>query len=332
MSARWFHWSFLFGAALAVALAGGAVRAQAGAEAGYPARSVRVVVPFAPGGPADTAARKLTTALSAELGATFVVDNRPGGGGVVAASAVIGAPPDGYTVLFGAVSGLAFTKRVNPVITYDARTELTPISLTYIYPVFFVVNASRPERTLAEFVAMAKSATRPLNFGSAGTGTTSHLCVEALKAATGIEIAHVPYRGSSLAITDLLADRLDLMCDAYPGQKPHVEAGKVRVLAVAGETRSKVLPSAPAAPESQVPGLAVSSWFALMAPAGTPPAIRERLAAAIAKVQATPDMQAWALSVGVEAVATTPAQLARFIDEENVRWEKLITARGISLQ
>lgn len=318
--------------AIAAVATFGTATAQSTADGPYPSRTIRMIVPFAPGGPADAAARKLSMALGTDLGVSVVVENRAGGGGVVAANAVIGTPPDGYTLLFGAVSGLALTKRVNPVITYDVRTELTPVSLTHKYPMFFVVNAERPEKTLAEFVAMAKATDRPLNFGSPGNGTSSHLCVEALKSATGINMVHIPYKGSSPAITDLLANRIDIMCDAYPGQKPHVEAGKLRVLAVASEARTKVLPTVPAAPESNVRGFSVSSWFALMAPAGTPANVRERLAAAIGRVQATAEMQAWAQSVGVEATSTTPAELARFIDDESTRWETLITQRGISIQ
>ncbi|MGD9942012.1 MAG: Bug family tripartite tricarboxylate transporter substrate binding protein [Burkholderiaceae bacterium] len=298
----------------------------------FPTKPLRIVVPFAPGGPADASARRLAQALTPRLGQQVIIENRAGGGGVIAANAVLGSAPDGYTLLFGAVSGLAFTGKINPTITYDPLGDFTPISLTHVVPLFFIVHADTPASSLSEFIAYAKARPRQLTFGSAGNGTSSHLCLEALKSAAGIDMTHVPYRGSSLAMADLLAKRIDIMCDPYQAHRAHVEAGTLRVLAVASARPSEVLPSAPPASGAGLPGFDISTWFALMAPRGTPLEVRNRIAADIAAVQKSDEMRAWGRSLGLEAVSSTPDELTAFLKAEAAKWEKIVTDARVDLK
>lgn len=297
----------------------------------YPAKPIHLVVPFAPGGPADSSARMIASALTERLGQTVVVENRPGGGGVVAAKAVIAALPDGYTLFYGAPSTLSFTSKINPAITYDPLGAFAPISLTHVVPLFLIVESSTPASTLGEFIDYAKKRGGKLNFGSAGNGTTSHLCLEALKVVAGIEMTHIPFRGSAPAAFDLMAKRIDIMCDPYSSHRGNIEAGKLRVLAHAGLKRSSVLPSAPSAAESGLPDFEMTTWFAIMAPAGTPLDIRNRIAGAVADGQKTEPMQQKARAVGFDPVSSTPEETAEFIRREQGKLDRIVTTAGIKL-
>ena len=318
-------------ALFAAALAAPALRPSGAAAQSFPDRPVRLVVPFPPGGPVDTAARITAAALTEKLKSSVVVENRSGAGGVVGTDAVAKAEPDGYTLGFSSTGAVAVNVTLLPNNPYDPRKDFAPVSIVAAVPSLLVVNPEVPARNVAELVALAKSRPGKLNFGSAGPGGTPHLAGELFKLRTGINITHVPYRGAAPAITALLVKEVDLAFLDLPVLLPHVQEGRLRPLALTSAQRSPALPDTPTFAEAGLDGMEVENWYAVLAPAGTPPERVKRLHAAIAAVMAQPATAKQFTSQGARLVASPPEEATTFIRGEVERWAEVIRAADVRL-
>ncbi|HWX50937.1 MAG TPA: tripartite tricarboxylate transporter substrate binding protein [Roseomonas sp.] len=318
-------------ALLATALAAPALRPSGAAAQSFPDRPIRLVVPFPPGGPVDTAARITAAALTEALKSSVVVENRSGAGGVVGTDAVAKAEPDGYTLGFSSTGAVAVNVTLLPNNPYDPRKDFAPVSIVAAVPSLLVVNPEVPARNVAELVALAKSRPGRLNFGSAGPGGTPHLAGELFKLRSGINITHVPYRGAAPAITALLAKEVDLAFLDLPVLLPHVQEGRLRPLALTSAQRSPALPDTPTFAEGGLDGMEVENWYAVLAPAGTPPERVKRLHAAIAAVMAQPATAKQFTSQGARIVASPPEEAMAFIRGEVERWAEVIRAADVRL-
>lgn len=318
-------------AALAVAAALAPVAAQAQASTAYPRQAVTLVVPFPAGGPTDVMARLLGQKLSERLGQQVVIDNRGGAGGSIAAELVARAPADGHTLFFGTTGTLAINPSLYKKLRYDPVKDFAPVSLMATTMNVLVVNPQVPARNLAELVQLAKSKPGELAYGSAGNGSSNHLSGELFKSSAGVQINHVPYRGSAPALVDLLGGRLAMMFDTIAVQTQNIAAAKVRALAVTGAKRSPLLPEVPTAQEAGLKGFDVSIWFAVLAPAGTPAPIVERLNREVVAVMASDDMHKRMQADGAEARTSTPAELAELIRQDTAKWAPVVKSSGASL-
>ncbi|MGZ8268274.1 MAG: tripartite tricarboxylate transporter substrate binding protein [Burkholderiales bacterium] len=298
------------------------------AAQGYPARPIRYIVPQAPGGSSDTLARLITQRVGDALGQPLVVDNRPGATGIIGAEVVARANPDGYTLLQVATSH-ATNPAMQAKLPYDSVRDFKPISLLSQQPNIWLVHPSVPVKNIKELIAYAKAKPGQLNFASSGTGGSQHLSGELLKAMAGIEMVHIPYKGSPPALVDVLAGRVPLMSSTMPPALPHIKSGKVRVLAVTSAKRSPALPDVPTVGESGVPGYEAIAWQGLLAPAGTPQAVVARVNAEFVKVLKQPDIVSKLNEQGFETVASTPEWFAAYIKTEIQKWTKVIRAAGL---
>jgi tripartite-type tricarboxylate transporter receptor subunit TctC len=302
------------------------VNATAWSQA-YPARAVRIVVPFATGGPADIYARFVGAKLQEALGRPFVVEDRPGGGSIVGTDVVAKSPPDGYTLLM-----MSNTHTVNetliPKKPFDLMRDLAPISGVNYSDLLMVIHPSVPANNLKEFIELAKSKPGALNYASSGPGTPYHMAGELFKAMAGVDIVHVPHKGSDQARTAILGKQVDMMFDAITTMAANARAGRVKALASSGRTRSPVTPDVPTVSEAGVPGYEATIWLGLMAPAGTPRPILEKLNAEINKVVNAPEMkEAWARQ-GAVPMAMTLEQFDKFLREDIVKWAKVVKLSG----
>ena len=296
---------------------------------GYPGKPIRLVVPFAPGGSSSIVARSMAAEMEKSLGQPFVVDNKPGGGGNVAMQEVAKSDPDGYTLIIGHVGTLAVNPYMFSKLPYDVDRDFAPVSLLAIVPAIFVVHESVPAKDLREFVALAKKSPGKLYYGSAGNGSAGHLAMEYLKQATGIDIQHVPYKGTGPNIIDLVAGRTQAASTGTPALMQHVKSGKLRAIATGTSKRLLALPDVGTVAEQGYPGFETSQWYGLNAPAKTPEAIIQRLAAEIAKATRSPAVRDRFAVDDAEAVSTTPAEYGAFIRKEQERWGKVVRAAGI---
>ncbi|MEH3085715.1 MAG: tripartite tricarboxylate transporter substrate binding protein [Xylophilus ampelinus] len=313
--------------AAGIACTGLAARAQ---SAGWPDRPVRWVVPFPPGGAMDVIARTLGERATRALGQPFVIENRPGAGGNIGAEAVARSPNDGYTIMITSI-GMATNKALYPRLGYDPVKDFAPVSLLAVVPNVLVVRADSPARTVQDVVAMARRAPGKLSYASAGNGTSIHLAGEVFASSAGIDILHVPYKGSGPAVTDLLGGQVDMMFDSITSAGPHIQSGKLRALGVTTARRSAALPDVPTIAEAGVPGYDVSPWFAVFAPAGTPEPVVAKLQATLAEAMRQPEIRSRLAGVGAEPIGSTPAQLAQHLRQEVPRWGKLVAERGIRM-
>jgi tripartite-type tricarboxylate transporter receptor subunit TctC len=311
------------GAASALALP-----AVAHAQA-WPSRPVAMVVPFPPGGLADQIARPLAAAFQAALGQPFVVENRPGAGGNIAADAVAKAAPDGYSLLVGSMGPLVINEFLFPNMPYEPATAFAPITFLMGTPKVLVVNQQRPWRSVADVIAAARAAPGRLSSGSAGNGSSLHLGLALFNAQQATQIQHVPYRGAAQALTDLVAGTLDMMFDNLPHALGQIRGGRVKALAVATERRLPQLPDVPTFAEAGVPDFVVSAWFGLAAPARTPDAIVARLAEATATAMRDAGVGRPLAEQGAIVNATTPAAFATFMADERRRWGPVIRANNM---
>ena len=296
----------------------------------YPTRSIRIVLPFAPGGGTDTLARVLAQRFQESFGQTTVVDNRPGAGGNIGAELVAKSPPDGYTLMF-TTSTVATSVTLYPKLAFDARKDLIPISQIGSTSALLTVHPSVPVRGVKELVALSKTTKGGLNFGSNGSGTTSHLAGVMFQQATGASLTHIPYKGAAPALTALIGGETEL---AFPGVNsalPSLRAGKVRGLAVTTKRKSSVLPEMPTL-DSLYPGFDIDNWFVLFAPAGTPSAIINRLHAEVLKSMQHPDMKAFMAREGAEPVGSTPAEAAAFVNREVEKFARIVKAAGVKAE
>ncbi|MCR0982555.1 Bug family tripartite tricarboxylate transporter substrate binding protein [Roseomonas populi] len=314
-------------ALLGAALAAPALRGAAAQS--FPDKPIRLLVPFPPGGPVDLSARIVAQALSEELKTSVVVENRSGAGGVVGTDAVAKAQPDGYTLGFSSTGAVAVNVTLLPNNPYDSRKDFAPVSIVAGVPTLLCVNPKLPARSVAELVALAKAQPGRLNFGSSGPGGTPHLSGERFKLATGANIAHVPYRGAAPAITALLADEVEVAFLDLPVLLPHVQEGRLRALAVTSPQRSPALPEVPTFAEAGVQGMEIENWYALLAPAGTPPDRVARLHAATAAAMARPATANQFISQGARIIVSRPDEALSFIREEVGRWGEVVRAAGV---
>ena len=304
-----------------------ALISTAGAQ-GFPNQTIKIVVPFTPGGSNDVVAREIATGLQENLKQTAVVENKPGGGGVIAYSFVAKAPPDGYLMMIAPAS---FTMgphlSQNPL--YNPVTEFAPVNLVADVPFVMVVPPNVPAKTVQEFIALAKNAPNKLTFGSVGVGTPQHLGGELFKMHAGVDLIHVPFRGATAALPDLLAGRIDMFIGALNSVLPLIKEGKLRALAAAGTKRMGPLPEVPTFAEAGLPGVEIGSAVGLVAPAGTPPDIVDTLNREIGKIIATPGFHERMAAIGVEVVGTTPAGYAKALKDDYEKWGKVVAASGI---
>ena len=295
----------------------------------YPQKPIRLVVPFAPGGSSSIVARAVAAEMEKSLGQPIVIDNKPGGGGNVAMVEVAKAEPDGYTLIIGHVGSLAMNPFMYDKLPYDVDRDFAAVSLLAIVPAIFVVHESVPAKNLQEFVALAKAQPGKLNYGSAGNGSAGHLAMEYLKQTAGIDIQHVPYKGTGPNIIDLVAGRTQAASAGTPPLMPHVKSGKLRVIAVGTAKRLHTLPDVGTVAEQGYPGFETSQWYGLNAPAKTPEAIIQRLAKEAAKAAHSTSVKERFAADDAEAVGSTPAEYAAFIKKEQARWSKVVRAAGI---
>ena len=302
-------------------------RAQA-----WPAKPVRYVVPFAPGGTTDILARLVGPKLAATFGQQFVVDNRAGAGGVLGADVVAKAAPDGYTLLGSTISTQAINPALNPKIPYNAAKDFVPVTMIGTTSNAVVVPAASPFKTLQDLIAFARRNPGRLSFSSAGTGTSQHMGGELLKQMAGTFIVHIPYRGSGPAVQDVIAGQVDFGIDTLVATAAHIKAGTLRALAVTAGQRVKGFDSIPTVAESGVPGYDVVSWQTVHAPAGTPMDIVNRLQAEIAKVLQQPDIRQRLDAMGLEPSGMTSEALAAFETREREKWARVVKAGGIKVE
>jgi tripartite-type tricarboxylate transporter receptor subunit TctC len=280
------------------------------AQEAYPAKPIKLVVPLAAGGGIDFTARATAQKLADVIGQQVVVENQGGAGGTLGVNAVVRAAPDGYTLLYHSVSGVV-SAVVGKELPYDWLRDLAPVSLVTRFAPVLIINPSLPARDLKEFIALAKASPGKLSYGSSGAGTGIHLASELFKAAAGVDIVHVPYRGNAGVMPDLLAGRIDMLIDGVPAQAKNIESGQVRALAVTTKSRSPALPNVPTMIEQGL-DYELPYWTAIYAPAATPKPIVEKLAAAVAKAMQDPGVVARLGNVGTEAVGSTPQELDAF--------------------
>jgi tripartite-type tricarboxylate transporter receptor subunit TctC len=303
-----------------------------GAADTWPSRPIRVVVTVPPGGAADFIARTVGAKLSVALAQPVLVENRAGASGTLAADAVAKSAPDGHTLLQNSITTHGVAPLIFAKLPYDSFRDLTPITLLARIPLIMAVNADVPAGSVADFVALAKARPGAFSFASSGAGGAPHLAGELFKSVTGTELVHVPYKGSGPAVIDLVAGRVQLMFDGAPSLLAHVKSGRLRVLAVASPQRNALVPQAPTFAEIGYPELDVSLWYGMMAPAGTPRAVVERLNVEIGKVLDAPEVRERFAAQGAEAAPTTPEQFAQFMRQELARWEPVVRKAGVKAE
>ena len=295
----------------------------------YPTKPIRLVVPFAPGGGTDLTARAIAQKLSDAFGKPVVVDNRAGAGGVIGADLVAKAMADGYTLLMGTPGPMTINPNLRKNMPYDTLRDFAPITQTTVSPFVLVVHPSVPASTVKELIALAKQKPGTLNFGTAGNGSVAHLSAEQFKAMAGVQITHVPYKGSSQSLIDLLAGQVQLVFENLPVVLPHIRAGKIRALAVGTRTRSALLPEYPTVAEAGVPGYEASTAFGMLAPAKTPGEIVGRLNREVVRVLHSAEIKDRFGALGLETVGSTPEQYVAHLRDELERYAKIIRVAGI---
>ncbi|OZI45947.1 tripartite tricarboxylate transporter substrate binding protein [Bordetella genomosp. 4] len=312
--------------------AGALLGAAAAVHAEYPERPVTWVVPFPPGGAMDNIARTLGEAMGRQLNTSFVVENRAGAGGNIGAAMVSRAKPDGYTIMIAA-NGMAVNPALYDNLNYDPQKDFAPISLLAIVPNVLVTNPQRTDsKSVADVIAKAKEQPGHYTFASAGVGTSIHLAGELFVSMAGIDMLHVPYKGSGPAVADLLGGQVDYMFDSVTSAKPHIMSGKLKALAVTTAKRSSALPDVPTVAEAGLPGYELTPWFAAFAPAGTPPEIVAKLNAAMRLALSDAKVKTTLETIGAEPIGGTPEELKTYLAKETIQGKKLVQERNIKLQ
>ena len=294
----------------------------------YPTKTVRMVVPFPPGGPLDTTGRLIAQHLSEMWGQSVVVENKPGAGGNIGADFVAKSAPDGYTILMGALSTHAVNPSLYSKMPYDAAKDFVPITLIAITPNVLVVNASSPVNNVKEFIAYTKANPGKLSFGSGSNGSAGHLAGELYKVETGTDAVHIPFKGGAPATQALLAGDTQFMFDNLANAMAQVKAGKFKALAVTTAQRSPLAPDLPTLAEAGLAGFDITTWYGFFAPAGTPPAIVNKWSTDVAKVLNAPDVRAKLIAGGAEPSPNTPAQFQQMISSELAKYARIIKASG----
>ena len=317
-------------ALLALAAAAATPGANDALAQGYPTRPVRWVVPYPPAGTTDILARIVGQALSERMGQQFVIENKPGAGNNLGTEAVVNAAPDGYTVLLVNPAN-AVNATLYPKLSFNFLRDIAPVAGLMRVPNIMEVNPQVPAKTVAEFITYAKANPGKINWASSGNGTSVHLSGELFKMMTGVQLTHVPYRGSAPALTDMISGQVQVMFDNMPSSLPHVQSGKLRALAVTTVTRSEALPDVPTVADT-VPGYEASAFFGMGAPKGTPSEIIGRLNREINAVLADPRIKAKLAELGGTLIAGSPADFGKVVAEETAKWEKVIKTGGVTLE
>jgi tripartite-type tricarboxylate transporter receptor subunit TctC len=297
----------------------------------YPNRPIRIVVAYTPAGTTDILARAIGQKMTESWGQPVIVDNRPGANGNIGTELAARATPDGYTILMATAATHSINNTLYPGLTWDAVRDFAPIGLVALVPNILVVNNALPVRSVKELVAYARANPDKLTHGSPGNGSTSHLSMELFKSLTGTRMIHVPYKGSAPVLADLTGGQISLTMDNIPVYLPHVQAGKIRALAVGSAKRAPAAPDLPTAEEAGVPGLVAVSWFGLVAPARAPQRVVEQLSKETARILKLPDVHKRISDLGAEPVGSTPQEYAAFIKSEISKWRKVIQAAGVRI-
>jgi len=315
-------------AALRIALTVAVLGSAHAAAQGYPAKTIRIIVPFGAGGPADIYARYLGQRLQETLGQSFVVDDRPGAGSIIGTDAVAKSPADGYTLLL-----MSNTHTVNETLVpkkpFALMKDFAPIAPINYSDLLLVVHPSVPVKSVKELIALAKSKPRGLNYASSGTGTPYHMAGELFKSMAKVDIVHIPHKSSGEARTSVMSGQVEMMMDAVPTMAPLAKSGRVRAVATTGKQRSVILPDVPTVSEAGVPGYEAPIWLGIMAPAGTPKAVIDRLNAEITKIVRRPDVKKAWNDQGAEPMAMTPAEFEKYLNGDIAKWATVVKTAGI---
>ncbi len=299
-------------------------------RAEFPEKSLRLVIPFTPGGTNDIVGRLVTEGMGRRLGQNIVIENRGGAGGMLGAEIVAKAAPDGYTILLGGSGSLSISSLVHRHVPFDVATAFAPIGLMAVGPNVIVVHPGLPVHSLRELQAHARAARPPLSYASPGVGSTGHAAGVMILQALGVEMEHIPYRGTAPALTDVMAGRIPVFTNALAPMQPYVEAGRLRALAIAGTRRSPAMPNLPTTAEAGFPSIQAATWYGLLAPAATPADRVARLHAALAATLADPEVRRKLEEGGVEVEASeSPAAFARYFTEDRARWTVVIDQAGM---
>ncbi len=309
------------------------VGAHAGAaDTGFPTRPIRFIVPNGAGGTTDLVARSVAPKLADMLGQQVVIDNRPGSGGILGTEIVAKATPDGHTLLMGTIGNIAISPALYRKLGYDSLRDFAPVTQLASAAYMVVVHPTIAAKSMKELAALAKAKPGALNFASAGSGTGSHLAAELFKSMAGVEMVHVPYKGGSPAMTDVIAGQVQLMFNGIPSSMPHLRSGRVRALAVTTATRSAAAPELPTIAEAGFPGAESTSWTGILVPAGTPAPVIAKLNAAFVKALQFPDVVARLSTDGAAPVGNSPAAFGTYIKSELAKWAKVVKASGATAQ
>ena len=298
----------------------------------YPARPIRLIVPFGPGSTVDIMARALSQPLLEQTGQSIVVDNKPGAGGTLGVDAIAKAPKDGYTIGIGTTGPLTINPALQAKMPFDTLTDLAPVSLVATGPNAVLVHPQVPAKNVKELIAYARANPGALNFASSGVGSTNHLAGELFKSVAGIQMVHVPYKGNGEALADLLAGRVQVLFSGLPPVISQVQAGRARAIAIAGPARAASLPDVPTVAEAGLPGAEVLVWYGVLAPAGTPKEILTRLQGEVAKAMARPDIRARFTEAGSDPVSSTPEEFSRMIRADLAKWKQVINTANIKVE
>ena len=308
-----------------------AMNAPTLAQTAYPAKPIRMVVPFSPGGTSDTLARILGQKITEAWGQQMVVDSRPGASGIIGTEIAMRAPADGYTLMHGNMSQFAINPGLYSKLPYETLRDFAPLSLIATAPQLLVVNPSVPVKSVKELIELARTKPGTLNFGSGGVGTLAYVGGEMFKSATGVNMVHISYKGTILALNDLIGGQVQVLFSDMPIALPHAKTGKLRALAVTGAQRTPLVAGMPTVAESGVPGYALVNWWGIFAPRGVPQPIAAKLNAEIVRVHALPDIKERYANLGVEATSSTPEQFAVYIKAEVARFAKVLKETGAKL-
>jgi tripartite-type tricarboxylate transporter receptor subunit TctC len=293
----------------------------------FPTKAIRIVVPFPPGGATDAAARLVAVKMAEHWGQPVLVDNRAGAGGNVGSELVAKSPADGYTLVMGVTGSHAINTSLYSKMPYDPVADFVAISQVAVVPNVLVVHPSVPAKNLAELMALAKKEPGKLNYASLGNGTAAHLGMEMLKSEAGVDITHVPYKGSAPAVSDLLAGQVQMMVDGLPSALPHVKAGKLRAIAITSLHRAPSLPDLPTIAETY-PGFYADAWSGLFAPKGTPQPVVDKLSAEVQRILKLPEVREKLAALGAEPVGSTQAEFAAHVKKEIGKWAKVVKTSG----
>ncbi len=298
----------------------------------YPSRPIKIVVPYAPGGGADQVARTVARRVSDQVGQPIVIENRGGAGSILGTELVVKADADGYTLLLGQSGPISINPAVYADLRYDPLRDFAPVTMTTAYPYILVVNTKLPATTLQDFVAQAKAKSGGMNYGTTGVGAANHLVTELFNGKAGLTMTHIPYRGTALAVADLLAGQVDLVFGDPISVLPHVQAGTLRALAVTSLQRSSVAPAVPTVAESGYPGFDAIAWHGILAPARTPPEVIKKLNSEIVRALAHPETKATLAAQAMQTVGNTPEEFAAFIKQDIATWKAVAAEAKVSVK